>query len=299
MQNTEKLHPKALGIDEKSGLEILTILYEGQLEAAKCVIEAKASLEVGARAMADAIEAGNKLVYVAAGSSGLQGMADGLELTPTFGIPISQIKILRAGGIQDMSQPKGNMEDNKSAAISDAEIIETGDCVICLAASGNTTYPAVIMEIAKKVGATTIGIANNPDTELLVGSDIPVLLPTPPEVVSGSTRLGAGTAQKIALNTMSTYMGILLGHVMDGQMVNLIANNAKLFKRSEKIVMNITGCNTKMAKDALTEANGAVKLAILLVSGAKSIVTAQNILKSEDQNLRSAIRRVKLEKLSS
>ena len=155
------------------------------------------------------------------------------------------------------------------------------------------------MKIAKKVGATTIGIANNPDTELLVSSDIPVLLPTPPEVVAGSTRLGAGTAQKIALNTMSTYMGILLGHVMDGQMVNLIANNAKLFKRSEKIVMNITGCNTKMAKEALTEANGAVKLAILLVSGAKSIVTAQNILKSEDQNLRSAIRRVKLEKLSS
>jgi len=226
-------------------------------------------------------------------------MADGLELTPTFGIPISQIKILRAGGLQDMSQPKGNMEDNKSAAISDAEIIEPGDCVICLAASGNTTYPSVIMKIAKKVGATTIGIANNPDTELLVGSDIPVLLPTPPEVVAGSTRLGAGTAQKIALNTMSTYMGILLGHVMDGQMVNLTANNAKLFKRSEKIVMNITGCNTKMAKDALTEANGAVKLAILLISGAKSIMNAQNILESEDQNLRSAIRQIKLENLSS
>ena len=94
-------------------------------------------------------------------------------------------------------------------------------------------------------------------------------------------------------------MGILLGHVMDGQMVNLIANNAKLFKRSEKIVMNITGCNTKMAKEALTEANGAVKLAILLISGAKSIMNAQNILESEDQNLRSAIRQIKLENLSS
>ena len=155
------------------------------------------------------------------------------------------------------------------------------------------------MKIAKKVGATTIGLSNNPDTELLLASDIPVLLPTPPEVIAGSTRLGAGTAQKIALNTMSTYMGILLGHVMDGQMVNLIANNAKLFKRSEKIVMNITGCNTKMAKDALTEANGAVKLAILLISGAKSIMNAQNILESEDQNLRSAIRQIKLENLSS
>ena len=226
-------------------------------------------------------------------------MADGLELTPTFGIPISQIKILRAGGLQDMAQPKGNMEDNKLSAISDAEIIEPGDCVICLAASGNTTYPSVIMKIAKKVGAITIGIANNPDTELLSGSDIPVFLPTPPEVLAGSTRLGAGTAQKIALNTMSTYMGILLGHVMDGQMVNLIANNAKLLKRSEKIVMNITGCNANKAKDALREAKGGVKLAILLASGAKSITTAQNILASEKQNLRLAIKRVKFEKLGS
>ena len=299
MQTTEKLHPNALGLDEKGNLEILTILYEAQIEAAKCVNKSIASLEAGAKAMANAVSNGNKLVYAGAGSSGLQGMADGLELTPTFGIPISQIKILRAGGLQDMAQPKGNMEDNKLSAISDAEIIEPGDCVICLAASGNTTYPSVIMKIAKKVGAITIGIANNPDTELLSGSDIPVFLPTPPEVLAGSTRLGAGTAQKIALNTMSTYMGILLGHVMDGQMVNLIANNAKLSKRSEKIVINITGCNANKAKNALREAKGGVKLAILLASGAKSITTAQNILASEKQNLRLAIKRVKLEKLGS
>ena len=113
MQTTEKLHPKALGLDKKSSLEILTILYEGQIEAAKCVSKAIAFLDAGAKAMAETVLMGNKLVYAAAGSSGLQGMADGLELTPTFGIPISQIKILRAGGIQDMSQPKGNMEDNK------------------------------------------------------------------------------------------------------------------------------------------------------------------------------------------
>ena len=299
MQTTEKLHPNALGLDEKGNLEILTILYEAQIEAAKCVNKPMASLEAGAKAMANAVSNGNKLVYAGAGSSGLQGMADGLELTPTFGIPISQIKILRAGGLQDMAQPKGNMEDNKLSAISDAEIIEPGDCVICLAASGNTAYPSVIMKIAKKVGAITIGIANNPDTELLSGSDIPVFLPTPPEVLAGSTRLGAGTAQKIALNTMSTYMGILLGHVMDGQMVNLIANNAKLSKRSEKIVINITGCNANKAKNALREAKGGVKLAILLASGAKSITTAQNILASEKQNLRLAIKRVKFEKLGS
>ena len=292
MQNTEKLHPKALGIDEKSGLEILTILYEGQLEAAKCVIEAKASLEVGARAMADAIEAGNKLVYVAAGSSGLQGMADGLELTPTFGIPISQIKILRAGGLEDMSKPKGNMEDNVSAALTDAQIISSGDCVICLAASGNTTYPDVIMKKAKELGATTIGIANNPDTKLLTGSDIPILLSTPPEVVAGSTRLGAGTAQKIALNMMSTCMGIYLGHVMDGQMVNLIANNNKLFKRSEKIVMNLTGCTEMEARNSLEKTEGNLKLAVLLISGAETVSIAKKLIDKEGQNLRSALKQL-------
>ena len=295
MQTTEKLHPKALGLDKKSSLEILTILYEGQIEAAKCVSKSIAFLDAGAKAMAETVLMGNKLVYAAAGSSGLQGMADGLELTPTFGIPISQIKILRAGGIQDMSQPKGNMEDNKSAAISDAKVIKNGDCVICLAASGNTTYPSIIMKKAKEVGATTIGIANNPDTQLLTESDIPILLPTPPEVVAGSTRLGAGTAQKIALNMMSTYMGIFLGNVMDGQMVNLVANNIKLMKRSEKIVMNITGCNRSIAKETLKKAEGSVKLAILLTSGAKSVKTAKDILASEGQNLRSAISRVKLE----
>ena len=199
--------------------------------------------------MADAIEAGNKLVYVAAGSSGLQGMADGFGTHPNIlAFQFSQIKILRAGGLEDMSKPKGNMEDNVSAALTDAQIISSGDCVICLAASGNTTYPDVIMKKAKELGATTIGIANNPDTKLLTGSDIPILLSTPPEVVAGSTRLGAGTAQKIALNMMSTCMGIYLGHVMDGQMVNLIANNNKLFKRSEKIVMNLTGCTEMEAR---------------------------------------------------
>ena len=241
MQRTEQIHEKANGLDKLEGTEILAILLDSQVEAAKCVLPAIEPIERGARAMADAIISGNKLIYAAAGSSGLQAMADGLEITPTFGIPISQIKILRAGGLEDMSRPKGEMEDSEEAAIKDGKIIEAGDCVICLAASGNTNYPVTIMEICKKLGATTIGIANNPDTKLLENSDIPILLPTPPEVIAGSTRLGAGTAQKIALNMMSSCMGVYLGNVMDGMMVNLIANNTKLFKRSEEIVMNITG----------------------------------------------------------
>ena len=297
MQRTEQIHEKANGLDKLEGTEILAILLDSQVEAAKCVLPAIEPIERGARAMADAIINGNKLIYAAAGSSGLQAMADGLEITPTFGIPISQIKILRAGGLEDMSRPKGEMEDSEEAAINDAKIIESGDCVICLAASGNTNYPVTIMEICKKLGATTIGIANNPDTKLLENSDIPILLPTPPEVIAGSTRLGAGTAQKIALNMMSSCMGVYLGNVMDGMMVNLIANNAKLFKRSEEIVMNISGCNRHQAAQSLKKSKGSVKLAILLIEGAKTLNEAKHFLDKEMQNLRRAISALRAEEI--
>jgi N-acetylmuramic acid 6-phosphate etherase len=297
MQQTEKIHAKAKGLDKLEGKEILAILLDSQVEATKCVLPAIEPIERGARAMAEAIINGNKLVYAAAGSSGLQAMADGLEITPTFGIPISQIRILRAGGLEDMSRPKGEMEDSEEAAIKDGQIIESGDCVICLAASGNTNYPVTIMEICKKRGATTIGIANNPNTKLLENSDIPILLSTPPEVIAGSTRLGAGTAQKIALNMMSSCMGVYLGNVMDGMMVNLIANNAKLFKRSEEIVMNITGCNRHQAVQSLKKSKGAVKIAILLIEGAKTLNEAKHFLDQEMQNLRRAISAMRAEKI--
>ena len=297
MQQTEQIHAKAKGLDKLEGKEILAILLDSQVEAAKCVLPAIEPIERGARAMAEAIINGNKLVYAAAGSSGLQAMADGLEITPTFGIPISQIRILRAGGLEDMSRPKGEMEDSEEAAIKDGQIIESGDCVICLAASGNTNYPVTIMEICKKRGATTIGIANNPNTKLLENSDIPILLSTPPEVIAGSTRLGAGTAQKIALNMMSSCMGVYLGNVMDGMMVNLIANNAKLFKRSEEIVMNITGCNRHQAAQSLKKSKGAVKIAILLIEGAKTLNEAKHFLDQEMQNLRRAISAMRAEKI--
>ena len=149
------------------------------------------------------------------------------------------------------------------------------------------------MKKAKELGATTIGIANNPDTKLLTGSDIPILLSTPPEVVAGSTRLGAGTAQKIALNMMSTCMGIYLGHVMDGQMVNLIANNNKLFKRSEKIVMNLTGCTEMEARNSLEKTEGNLKLAVLLISGAETVSIAKKLINKEGQNLRSVLKQLR------
>ena len=286
---TEARCEKSEGIDRLGSTQILQILLDGQIRAANSVASAIEPLCEGAKAMALAVRNGHKLVYVAAGSSGLQAMADGLEVTPTFGVPISQIRILRAGGLEDMSCPKGAMEDNSEVAAADAGIIKANDCVICLAASGNTIYPVTIMNIAKARGAVTIGISNNPDTALLRGSDIPVLLPTPPEVIAGSTRLGAGTAQKIALNMMSSLMGIQLGHVMDGLMVNVIANNNKLFRRAESIVMDIAGCSREVAGEKLQLADGAVKEAVLMARGVVSRNEARRRLEQADGNLRRTL----------
>ena len=293
--NTELMHHEAANLDRLPNAEILTILHRSQVDAANAVAAAIDSLAQGAEAMALAVRNGRKLVYAAAGSSGLQGMADGLEITPTFGVPISQIKILRAGGLEDLSCPKGEAEDNVAAAQLDASVIEAGDCVICLAASGSTAYTVTILKLAQEKGAVTIGISNNPDTALLSHADIPILLPTPPEVIAGSTRLGAGTAQKIALNMMSSLMGVRLGHVLDGLMVNVIANNEKLCRRAEEIVMQVTGCDRSTASSNLHKANGAVKEAVLLALGAESYFDAQTLLERNNQNLRDALAALQLD----
>ena len=287
--NTERMRHDSSNLDQQSNAEILATLHKGQVEAAMSVEAAIEGLAKGAEAMARSVRNGRQLVYAAAGSSGLQGMADGLEITPTFGVPISQIRILRAGGLEDLSRPKGMAEDNIDAARKDAAIIQSGDCVICLAASGNTSYTATVLEEAHKRGATTIGMANNPNTALLTGSDIPILLSTPPEVIAGSTRLGAGTAQKIALNMMSSLMGVLLGHVLDGLMVNVIANNEKLFKRAEDIVMHVTNCDRPTAAESLEQTDGSVKGAVLITSGAKDFSAARQLLEKSNQNLRTAV----------
>jgi len=286
---TEKSHDSAAGLDQLCGPEILGVLHAAQVSAAQAVADAIPALDRGAQAMTQAIKSGGNLVYVAAGSSGLMGLADGLEIPPTFGISTTRIKILRAGGLQDMARPKGEAEDDAEAARTDASIIGQKDCVICLAASGNTIYPVTILNIARALGATTVGMSNNPGTALLSDSDIPILLATPPEVIAGSTRLGAATAQKIALNMMSTLMGIRLGHVMDGLMVNVVANNTKLLQRAQNIVMQITGCDREVAKTNLDISNGGVKEAILITSGADGLAHAKSHLDKADQNLRSAL----------
>ncbi|MBZ9963921.1 N-acetylmuramic acid 6-phosphate etherase [Mesorhizobium sp. B292B1B] len=288
---TEALHRNAEGLDIQAPEAILASLADAQVEAAKTVRDAIPSIAKAAEVIASCLSNGGKLAYAAAGSSGLMALADALELPGTFGIQRDRIAILVAGGDDAFRTLAGGPEDDTeeaATAVANAGIGK-GDCLIAISASGTTPYALRAIEEAARRGAATIGIANNRDSALLRLSGTAILLETPPEVIAGSTRMGAGTAQKIALNMLSTLAAIHLGHVHDGYMVNLMADNSKLRDRAARIVAAISGGSRDDAARLLEKSGGAVKTAILLAAGADSADTAQKILEEAGQKLRPAL----------
>lgn len=289
---TEGRHDQAQGLDERQPIDALKVLADGQKAAAAVIDGALADIAAAARLAADALLSGGRLVYVGAGSSGLMAMADALELPGTYGIARDRIVILLAGGAASLEDLAGGYEDDRALAVGDAETakIDARDCVIAVSASGNTPYALAIAAYAKEQGAKVVAMANNPGAALLSGADVSILLQTPPEVISGSTRMGAGTAQKIAFNMFSTLTGILLGHVHDGHMVNLKADNIKLKGRACRIVSDISGVGLDEAERLLTRSEGSVKEAVLLAAGVPDAGAAKAALARSGQSLRRALK---------
>jgi N-acetylmuramic acid 6-phosphate etherase len=289
---TEMTHASAKGFDTRPPEEALAILAMAQVEAARVVQEAVTDIAKAARLAADCVASGGRLVYAAAGSSGLMALADALELPGTYGIARDRIKVLLAGGIAGLSGMEGGPEDDGDAArreIAEAGI-GAGDCLIALTASGYTPYPLAAVDAARQAGASTIGISNNRGASLFDKVDVAICLPTPPEVIAGSTRMGAGTAQKITLNMLSTMMAVHLGHVHDGFMVNVIADNAKLRDRARRIVMAVSEVPESAAAAALEQAGGAVKVAILLAAGAGDVDDAKLVLAQNAGHVRASLK---------
>jgi N-acetylmuramic acid 6-phosphate etherase len=288
---TEEVHRHAAGLDTQPPETILSLLAAAQIEAA-CVVSSatKPIAEAAARA-AETLRAGGRLAYAAAGSSGLMALADALELPGTFGIARDSIDLLLAEGASNLLSLPGAPEDDEMQAARDVAgaSIGKGDCLIALSASGSTPYAVAALKTAKAAGAATIAIANNAGAPLLALADIAILLPTPPELIAGSTRMGAATAQKIALNMMSTLMAIDLGHVHDGFMVNLKADNSKLRSRAARIVAAISGASEDVAASCLEAGSGSVKAAVLIAAGAGDVGQATRLLDGADQNLRRAL----------
>jgi N-acetylmuramic acid 6-phosphate etherase len=290
-KQTEARHPQADGLDLRSDDAILALLAEGQAEAARSAGAAGLDIARAAALAAGAIRTGGRLIYAAAGSSGLMALADALELPGTYGVPRERIVVLFAGGQEALIDMRGGPEDDGAAAREAVVALAPTprDCLIAVTASGQTPYPLAAVEAARQAGAHTIGIANNRGAPLFNLVDVGICLETPPEVIAGSTRMGAGTAQKIALNMLSTLMAIRLGHVHDGFMVNVVADNAKLRMRARSIVMSVTGAGAEAADAALAASDGAVKPAILIASGAPSLAEAQRLLAMHEGHIRPSL----------
>ena len=288
---TEARHDAAEGLDERRPVDALKVLASAQQAAARAVDDAVEAIAEAAQLAADCLKRGGRLVYAGAGSSGLMAMADALELPGTYGITRDRIVILLAGGAESLVDLAGGFEDDCALAKTDAAAAGLGadDCVICVSASGTTPYALAVADYAKTVGAKLVAVANNADVLLFEGADVAILLATPPEVVAGSTRMGAGTAQKIAFNMLSTMIGIHLGHVHDGYMVNLKADNIKLKGRACRIVSGISGVELGDAERLLEAADGSVKTAVLLAAGAADAASAERALSESGHSQRRAL----------
>lgn len=291
---TEQLHAHAEGLDALPLVEIAGVIAAAQTAAAASVEAAAPAIAKGAAAMAETLRGGGTLVYAAAGSSGLMAAADAMELGGTFAIPADRIRIVMAGGLPTGPEMPGATEDGVAEIDAGFSEIGAGDCVITVSASGSTPFTVAAARTARAQGAKVIGIANNSGSALLDLADYPVLLETPPEVLAGSTRMGAGTAQKIALNALSTLMAVKLGHVHDGMMVNVFADNAKLKQRAAGIVARIAEVDVTQAEAALEQTGGAVKPAVLLARSGGSVDDARAALDATGGRLRDALKTTSL-----
>ena len=290
--DTERGLPEFVGIDTWPDADILGALAGGQERAIAAVRDAIPQILQAANAVAGQLAAGGRLYYAGAGTSIRIGVQDGSELPATFGMAEDCIAYLIAGGRAAIFSTLADAEDDAAEGARATASLRSVDVLIAIAASGTTPYTVAAASRAKEIGASVIAIVNNRQTPLAAAAGIEIFLASGPEVISGSTRMGAGTAQKAALNLLSTLTFIKLGAVYDGMMVNVQAGNLKLKLRAQGIVSRITGADHAHAAAALEAANGAVKPAVILCAGARSIDAAQQLLVETKGNLRLALQRL-------
>src|SRR5215472_1822594 len=288
--DTERASPRYSDIDLWEPSDTLEAMLEGQMSAVAAVRAALGAIAQAASATEARLRGAGRLIYVGAGTSGRLAVQDGAELVPTFNWPPNRLLLLIAGGRDALLQATEGAEDETAQAVRlvQQHQIAPPDVMIAVAASGTTPFTLACLREAKRRGALTIGIANNRDSPLLRDADCAIALDTGPEPIAGSTRMKAGTAQRVTLNLLSSLVMIRLGRVHGGLMVDVQAINAKLVRRSEMILRRLTGRSNEDITEALRRANGSVKLAVLLLHGC-SPDDAARLLEQAGGRLRSAL----------
>ncbi|PHR90865.1 MAG: N-acetylmuramic acid 6-phosphate etherase [Robiginitomaculum sp.] len=287
---TEDVCQRFVDFDQWSTRDAVEAMYEGQLMAMAAVKPAMRDIALAADQAAQRLGETGRLIYVGAGTSGRLAIQDGAELGPTFGWPRNRIEFCIAGGIEALTVSIEGAEDSSENGRSQIQNAKVGknDIVIGVAASGKTPYTLGALQEANIRGAMTIGIANNPNTPLLAEVDNAILAVTGSEIIAGSTRMKAGTAQKAVLNILSTAIMTRLGHVYKGFMVDMVVSNKKLEGRAVNMICDITKCSKKTARSSLNDANENIKMAVLIALG-QSSESAEQIIKQASGNLRTAL----------
>jgi N-acetylmuramic acid 6-phosphate etherase len=288
---TEQRNVSSQALDTKSALEIATIINAEDAKVAGAINAALPQIAQAIDAIADALSRGGRLIYVGAGTSGRIGALDAAECPPTFGTNPKQIQYVIAGGDRALGRAVEANEDSRELGVRDLKKVRPGkkDVVVGIAASGRTPYTIAAIEYARKRGARTIAVACNADSPLAQAGEIAIVADVGPEVVSGSTRMKAGTAQKMILNMLSTGAMSRLGYVYGNLMVNVSPKNKKLVERAIAILMNATGADRTDAANALKKSGKSVPVALVMLTAKVGRSEAVRRLKTARGHVRRAI----------
>lgn len=288
---TEQRNTRSMNIDQLSTLDMLSIINDEDATVAQVVRKAMPQIAQAVDAIASGIANGGRLIYVGAGSSGRLGVLDAAECHPTYSAPPEMVQALMAGGRSAMFEAVEGAEDDTEAGRNEVLALRPTphDVIVGIAASGRTPYVLGALAAANEAGSTTVGIACNETGSVLDAAQIKIALPVGPEVITGSTRMKAGTAQKLALNMISTGSMVKMGKVYGNLMVDMVSSNIKLVGRARRVVCEIAGISEDEAEELLAQCNREMKTAIVMSRKKVSVEAARKLLNDAKGNLRTVI----------
>ncbi|MFU2076539.1 N-acetylmuramic acid 6-phosphate etherase [Gallibacterium anatis] len=291
---SEQRNSSSLNLDQLSALEIVQLMNQEDQKVALAVNDQLAQIAQAVEVIVSAFQQGGRLIYQGAGTSGRLGVLDASECPPTFGVPFGQVIGLIAGGDRAIRKAVENAEDNREAGKADLMQIQLSDkdVVVGLAVSGRTPYVLGGLAYAKSLGAKTVAISCNAHSEMAEIADIAITPIVGAEVLTGSSRLKAGTAQKMVLNMLSTASMVLMGKCYQNLMVDVQATNEKLRHRAVNIVMQATECDCDTAKHYLSLADNQAKLAIMMILGNLDKAQASALLTQSQGRLGQAVQKL-------